>query len=173
MRLFCCVKIGSDFISYKNLKRSKVSYEEWKERIEWNGEFELLDTFYKVRKDTGRNETWLKFKHKVCGTIMERNGNLYSKANSNINCSHCGNSYSVSNLHATISTIACNIYNGAKIEYDIGFVGVSGGKVATIYLYQTTMGKIHYLSFNQDFTTIGRNLIKLKWILRYRMDITT
>ena len=111
----------------KDLPRSKVTYKEWKNRIECDGEFELLNVFYKVRTDTKRNETWLKFKHKVCGTVMERNGNGYTRANSTINCSRCGNSLTVSHLHATISSIALKLYNGAQIEYDIGFVGEKGG----------------------------------------------
>ena len=42
-----------------------------KNKIEHNDEFELLDIYYKTRKDTGRNETWEKL-NKDCGTTFNR-----------------------------------------------------------------------------------------------------
>lgn len=108
------------------LPRSKVSFEEWKRRVEDTNELELVDIFYRVRKDTKRNETWLKIRHKQCGKEFDRVSNCMTKNKRQYGCPYCGNKLSVSHLHATIATIAKAIYIGSKTEYDIGFKGKKG-----------------------------------------------
>lgn len=108
-----------------NLKNSKISVEEWKNKIEHNDEFELLDIYYKTRKDTGRNETWVKIKHKDCGTTFNRiaSGFLYNGRK----CPLCSNMLSVSYLHAVVTLLFMKYYKDVEVEYDIGFKGEDGG----------------------------------------------
>ena len=105
------------------LKNAKIKFEEWKDRVETNNkDFTLLETYYK-KVSNGRNRTYLKLKHNICGNIFDRDANtaLNKRNHYIINCPHCGNTIRVSYLHSIISTIALKLYPLSKIEYDIGF----------------------------------------------------
>lgn len=109
-----------------DLERCKVSFEEWKSRVEKSEGFKLIEMYYKVRKDTQRNETWFKIKHERCGVVFERPSNMYTKKKGSSYCPNCGNELLVSNLHAYVSSYILSSVSGSKIEYDIGFVGDKG-----------------------------------------------
>lgn len=110
----------------KTLKNCKVSFEEWKNRVEKNDSFKLLDIFYVKRKDNNRNETWLKILHIPCGYEFDRPSSMYSKTKSSNYCPNCGNELSVSKFHAVIATYGLNKNIGCEIEYCIGFKGEKG-----------------------------------------------
>ena len=105
------------------LKNAKLTFEDWKNRVETNNkDFTLLETYYQ-KISNGRNRTYLKLKHEICGTIFDKDSNkaMNKKNHYIINCPKCGNTMRVSYLHAIISSIAKKLYPLSKFEYDIGF----------------------------------------------------
>jgi len=109
-----------------NLDNSKVSINEWENRIIKNDtDFKINKIYYKVRKDTGRNETHVEIEHIPCGTKFTRNASHVVK--NKLKCPCCDNMMLVSYLHAVISIIFKNNYDGVEFEYNIGFKGEDGG----------------------------------------------
>lgn len=147
----------------------KVSFEEWESRVENESDLELLDTYYKVRKDTNRNETWLSIRCKKCGKVFERNGNQYRKSKSVKSCVECDNLLSVSRLHAIVSCIAKELYPDSEFEYDIGFKGRRGGSSKyDLYIPQTNT----IVEFQSRFhdNNIGFDLKKRDYAIKLGYD---
>ncbi len=102
----------------------QISYNKYKSIIENedSGTYEFVDFLYKKAKN-GRNEGYIRVRHKECGQEFDRRAVEWCK---NRNCFHCSSRRQVSYLHAIFVTEAKKLYPDCIPEYHAGFLGDCG-----------------------------------------------
>lgn len=109
-----------------NIIAKKITYEEWSNRVDSmsNNEFKLIEVVYeKSHSNSIRREAFLYIRHKNCNHIFKRRGGQWLKTQS---CPKCSSLMKVSYLHAVVSILFDEYYEGVVFEKDIGFKGDKG-----------------------------------------------
>lgn len=124
----------------------KVPYSKWKKRVEVisTHKCELLSVYYKTRKDTDRNEAWLKIKCTNCGEILHKVGGSWRKG-----CPNCLNSKGEEEVKSVLA------------KYNVSFIpqykykdlkGVGGRRLSYDFYIPTTNLLIEYQGEFHDGT---------------------
>lgn len=96
-----------------------------KEKVETMGEYKFINSF--TREIDGviyREKTYITIQHLSCGEVFTKSLGEWTTTPK---CPICSSKYSVSSLHAILSTLFKRYYPNSVNEYDIGFKGDRGG----------------------------------------------